>query len=64
MLGAGALSSAASQNIQPSLEGFGGIIGVSAGAKVGGTVGSKQPPPSVTNQNKKKDDPKGSGMSL
>jgi hypothetical protein len=37
LLGAGALTSAASQAIQPSLEGFSGIVGVSAGAK------SKQP---------------------
>ena len=33
LFGAGALSSAASQAIQPSLDGFGGIVGVSAGTK-------------------------------
>lgn len=52
LLGAGALSSAAnSSNIQPSLEGFGGIVGVSAGGGKGAmsSVGSKQPPTSVTN---------------
>ena len=60
-MGAGALASAASQNIQPSLEGFGGIVGVSAAG--GGK--SKPPPTSVQNQNKKKDDPKGvGGMNL
>ena len=53
LFGAGALSSAASQAIQPSLDGFGGIVGVSAGTK------SKQSN-SVQNQNKKKDDPKNS----
>ena len=43
LMGAGALASAASQNIQPSLEGFGGIVGVSAAG--GGK--SKPPPTSV-----------------
>ena len=47
LLGAGALSSAVSQNNQQpsSMEGFGGIVGVSAGGKASNlnSVGSKMP---------------------
>ena len=53
LLGAGALSSAASQNIQPSMEGFGGIVGVSAAA-AGGQKVNKQQANAV--QGKKKDE--------
>ena len=55
LLGAGALSNAGSQNFQPSMEGFGGIVGVAA---AGGPKGNKQQ--SAASQIKKKDD-KGAG---
>lgn len=43
LMGAGALSNnAASSNIQPSFEGFGGIVGVSAGAKQKGGANTTQ----------------------
>ncbi len=56
--GSGGHQNASSANIQPSMEGFGGIVGVSAGG------GKNKAPSTVQNQNKKKDDPKGNGMSL